>query len=90
MCHKHQHSKTMPKKSKAFGLRLTEEQFNALGKISDTTGTDPAFLIRTAIDGLLNYVEASGGKLHLPLDYNTAWTQLAELIDKLPDEDGQG
>ena len=80
----------MPKKAKAFGLRLTEEQFEALEKIGATTGTDTAFLIRTAIDGLLNYVEASGGKLHLPLDYSTAWTQLADLIDKLSDETGQG
>jgi len=38
-------------------------------------------MIRWAVDGLLDYVKAHDGKLHLPLDFTTAWTQLRALVE---------
>lgn len=73
----------MRPKTKAIGLRVTTEQIEELNKVADEIGVDTSFLIRTAIDGLLNYVEANDGKITLPMDFTKAFTDIAELIDML-------
>ena len=73
----------MSKKLNAVSIRLTEDQHTGLAKITETTGADTAFLVRTAVNGLLDYIQASGGRLQLPIDFTTAWTELHELIQSL-------
>lgn len=75
------------KKRTPVSLRLSEEQYAELLKISESTGADISFLCRTAVDGLINYMEASGGKLHLPIDFQTAWTDLKSVLEHLEAND---
>jgi len=71
------------KKLSPVTIRLTDEQHQGLSDICATTGADNAFLVRVAVSGLLDYVAANGGHLHLPLDFTTAWAELHDLLNKL-------
>ena len=75
------------KKRTSVSLRLDEKQYTELLQISKSTGADISFLCRTAVDGLINYMEASGGKLHLPIDFQTAWTDLKSVLEHLEAND---
>jgi len=71
------------KKLSPVTIRLTDKQHQGLSDICATTGADNAFLVRVAVSGLLDYVKANGGHLHLPLDFTTAWMELHEIIESL-------
>ena len=71
----------MDKKLGAISVRLNERQHSGLKNLSQTTGLDPAQLIRTAVDGLIDYANAHGGRLTLPLDFTKFFTELKGLLD---------
>lgn len=73
----------MKQKTRSIGLRLSEAQLNEVNQLAEKIGVESSFLIRTAIDGLLNYVEANDGKITLPIDFTTAFTDIKDLLEQL-------
>jgi hypothetical protein len=84
----------MRAKTHAMGIRMNSEQHDELCRIAESMSVEPSFLIRTAVEGLLNYVEANDGKITLPIDFTSAFTDIKKLLDIIEDKNdghrGQG
>lgn len=70
----------MSEKTKGIGLRLPERQYAALQEMAEETDTDPAQLIRHAIEALIKHYKRCGRRLVLPIDF----TEVFQLISAMP------
>lgn len=57
-------------------LRLSREQQEAVTRIAERLGVSESAVIRWAVDALLQYAEAHGGQLILPLDLSQQWERV--------------
>jgi hypothetical protein len=73
------HSEDMSRNSKptgetvSFGVRLSTTDREWLERTAAASGVEVSQLVRWAIEALRQYVDAHGGKLHLPIDIQTFW-----------------
>ena len=72
----------MEKKFVSVSLRITETQRDALDSLTAQTKLGQSKLIEIAIDGLLDYAKAHDGRLTLPLDFSTFFTETQEALDE--------
>lgn len=70
----------MDKRTNRMTISLTDAQRSALDALAERTPLKVADLIYIAIDGLLDYAKVHGGKLVLPLDFSTFFTQADTLL----------
>lgn len=63
-------------------VRLAEDQFADLQRISDESRIDLATLIRTAVDGLIRHHKANGGRLVFPLKFEEIIAALGSNFDR--------
>ena len=70
----------MPKRnapeSIVFTVRLPKEDRDWLVSIAERFGVDAATVIRWAIDALRRYIDANGGRVHLPIDFREIWKEI--------------
>lgn len=59
-------------------LRLPREQQEALTRLAERLGVSESAVIRWAVDALLQYAEAHGGQLILPLDLSQQWERVRQ------------
>ena len=78
------HAPEMAEK-KISGVRLTDEQRDALAKIAAKNKCDVSDLIRWAVDALIEHVERNGGRLMLPIDFSETY----EVKTSIPPEKAQ-
>ena len=64
-------------------VRIDAETHTKLKELADKMGLKLVDLGRIALDGLLDYADANGGRLTLPLDFTTAFTEIQTLLDKI-------
>lgn len=86
-------------KNSALGVRFEEDQAKQLKELATRFRVKEIDVIRWAVDALIEYVKRSGGKLHLPIDFDAVWqdvratserNQIALLSDEAPPEDKWG
>lgn len=68
-------------KIEGFMIRIAADKHSRLKELSDRTGLKLTDLGRVAVDGLLDYVEAHNGKLPLPLDFSTFFTEVRSAVE---------
>lgn len=66
-------------------LRLPKEQAEALSSLAARLGVSDAAIIRWAVDALLQYAEAHGGHLVLPLDLTQQWVRILRSAESRSD-----
>ncbi len=67
----------MPKaKSSVVTIRMDRAQTEAVARLASKHGVTQAVIIRWAIDAFLQYAEAQGGRLHLPVDLSEQWQKI--------------
>lgn len=64
-------------------IRIDSDKHLRLKELSDKTGLKLVDLGRAAVDGLLDYAEASGGKITLPIDFNQPTQTLESIANAL-------
>ena len=57
----------------SFGVRLSTTDREWLERTAAASGVEVSQLVRWAIEALRQYVDAHGGRLHLPIDIETFW-----------------
>jgi hypothetical protein len=63
-------------KVEAFMIRIDSDKHNRLKQLSKSLNLKMVDLGRLAIDGLLDYAEAHEGRIMLPIDFKSGWTQI--------------
>ncbi len=69
----------MPKKttqqSEVFSFRLPNADREWLEATAQANGVEVAQVVRWAVIAIKQYIDAHGGRIHLPLDIRTMWEQ---------------
>lgn len=69
----------MPKQtssqSEPFSFRIPTEDREWLDATAKANGVEVAQIVRWAVIAIKQYIEAHGGRIHLPLDIRTMWDQ---------------
>jgi hypothetical protein len=72
-------SSSVPKKtsspSEVFAFRLPNEDREWLESTAKANGVEVAQIVRWAVLAIKQYIDAHGGRIHLPLDIRTMWEQ---------------
>lgn len=75
----------MPKKtsnpSEVFAFRLPNEDREWLESTAKANGVEVAQLVRWAVIAVKQYIDAHGGRIHLPLDIRTMWEQRQQSVE---------
>jgi hypothetical protein len=61
--------------SEPFSFRIPTEDREWLDSTAKANGVEVAQIVRWAVIAIKQYIEAHGGRIHLPLDIRTMWEQ---------------
>jgi hypothetical protein len=61
--------------SEPFSFRIPTEDREWLDSPAKANGVEVAQIVRWAVIAIKQYIEAHGGRIHLPLDIRTMWEQ---------------
>ena len=63
------------KETVSFGVRLAKADREWLEATAQANGVEVSQIVRWAVIAIKQYIEAHGGRIHLPLDIRTMWEQ---------------
>jgi len=69
---------------KALTVRFSPDEIERLNTLSEKYGVTQSTAARWAVEALIQYVDAHGGELHLPIDLSAEWKKIKHQEDLRP------